>query len=531
MASFFERLEERCAKINSILCVGLDPHRSELTCPENASYEEVAKSAEQFCVNLIQATKEEAVAYKPNAAFFEALGSAGVAALERVMAAIPKECLTIYDCKRGDISTTAEAYAEAAYGVLHADSVTVHPYMGWDSVEPFVRDRTKGVFVLAKTSNKSSNDFQSLPCSNSSQKKGDEHLALFEQVARTCVQWNDKLRGESTSAAHIGLVVGATDAQALARTRKQAPRLWILAPGVGFQGGDLDSAVQAGVRLSDGLGLLVPVSRGISRAKDPKQAAKELREQLNQAREKAVKNAAVAASSSPSKKAKVSSTTEIADHQRKFFALAIRCGVLKFGQFTLKSGRISPYFFNAGLFNTGSAVHDLASCYAQTLVDSNIEFDVLFGPAYKGIPLAATVASTLSSEHQLDVPYCYNRKEEKDHGEGGVIVGAQVKKGTRVLILDDVITAGTAVRESVKLIQSVGGTVVGLIVAIDRQEVVTEGTKMSAVDSVKQEYGFPVISIVSLESLLVYCQTEVEKIDGGKKVLDDIREYRGKYGV
>lgn len=508
--TFFSTLEARCKSHSTLLCVGLDPHTSELG--DDAS----AANAERFCLSLISQTKEFAAAFKPNEAFFEALGAEGLLALERVVQAIKKEGVPcVLDCKRGDIATTAEAYADAAFEVIKADAVTVHPYMGWDSVLPFAK--RGGVFVLTKTSNASANDFQTLVLNSGE--------TVYERVAKTCVGWNE-MEGPAKGA--IGMVVGATDPEALLKVRKVAPELWMLVPGVGAQGGDADAVVGAGLRISDGLGILVNVSRGISRAKDPAAAARIYRDQLNAARALAMAPPLMSSSASASKKVKTDNT-QLAPYQEKFFALAIRCGVLKFGMFTLKSGRQSPYFFNAGLFNTGSAAAELAGCYAQAVVDSKIEYDVLFGPAYKGIPLAATVAAELYNRHGLDVAYCYNRKEEKDHGEGGLLVGAKVGKGTRVLILDDVITAGTAVRESLKLVNAVGGQVVGLVVAIDRKEVVAEGGSLSAVDSVVKEFGFPVISIVSLDHLLLYCEKSSESV-GGKVVLDSVNEYRTKYG-
>ena len=512
---FFPTLEARAREANSLLCVGLDPHAADLQIPPDASLEQKAVAAEKFCVRLIDETHHVAAAFKPNSAFFEALGWRGVAALERVVEHVPKNVPVLIDAKRGDISTTAEAYAEAAFATPRATAVTVAPYMGWDSVEPFVRDAARGAFVLCKTSNPSSKDFETLPVNGPS---GD---AVFVHVARKIAEWNSAKK-------NVGMVVGATDADAVAKARAVAPDVWILAPGVGFQGGDLEATVAAGVRVSDGLGLLLPVSRAVSRAASPKEAAEKLRDDINRARA-----AAAGSANSPPKKPRAaasSSPSSLAPFQRDFFELALKCGVLKFGKFTLKSGRESPYFFNAGLFNTGGAVHALARCYAEAVVRSGIEFDVVFGPAYKGIPLAATVAAELFSAHGRDVPYAYNRKEAKDHGEGGVIVGAKIEANTRVLVLDDVITAGTAVRESVELLSKMNAKVAGLVVAIDRQEVAPGETTRSAVAAVQETYGFPVVSIVTLRDLLTYCADSPERV-GGADVLRAVEEYRKKYGA
>ncbi|MDO9619941.1 MAG: orotate phosphoribosyltransferase, partial [Pseudomonas sp.] len=184
-------------------------------------------------------------------------------------------------------------------------------------------------------------------------------------------------------------------------------------------------------------------------------------------------------------------------YQRDFIRFAIERGVLRFGQFTLKSGRISPYFFNAGLFDSGLALAQLGRFYAAAVVDSGIDFDVLFGPAYKGIPLAATTAVALAEHHQRDMPWCFNRKEAKDHGEGGTVVGAKLQG--RVLIVDDVISAGTSVRESVDLIRHAGAEPAGVVIALDRMER-GSGDK-SAVQEVREQYDIPVVAVVTLDNL------------------------------
>lgn len=210
-------------------------------------------------------------------------------------------------------------------------------------------------------------------------------------------------------------------------------------------------------------------------------------------------------------------------YKNDFLELALELGVLRFGEFTLKSGRVSPYFFNAGLFNTGYAAAKLGRYYANTIVDSEIEFDMLFGPAYKGIPLVALAASALAEHHDLDVPYAFNRKEAKAHGEGGSTVGAPVEG--RVLIVDDVITAGTAVREAVDIIQSQGATVAGLIISLDRQEV-GQGDK-SAVEDLEQSLNIPVSSIVRLEDMIELLEESGEY----GEYLDAVLAYRKQYGI
>ncbi|AKB07541.1 orotate phosphoribosyltransferase [Vibrio cholerae] len=210
-------------------------------------------------------------------------------------------------------------------------------------------------------------------------------------------------------------------------------------------------------------------------------------------------------------------------YQREFIEFALEKQVLKFGEFTLKSGRKSPYFFNAGLFNTGRDLARLGRFYAAALVDSGIEFDVLFGPAYKGIPIATTTAVALADHHDVDTPYCFNRKEAKDHGEGGNLVGSKLEG--RVMLVDDVITAGTAIRESMELIQANKADLAGVLVAIDRQE---KGKgELSAIQEVERDFGCAVISIVSLTDLITY----LEQQGGNAEHLEAVKAYRAQYGI
>ena len=209
-------------------------------------------------------------------------------------------------------------------------------------------------------------------------------------------------------------------------------------------------------------------------------------------------------------------------YQKEFLDFALNTGVLRFGEFTLKSGRISPYFFNAGLFNTGNSLAKLGRYYAQAIADSGIEFDVLYGPAYKGIPLAAVTAAALADHHDMDVPYAFNRKEAKDHGEGGIIVGHELKG--RVLIIDDVISAGTSVRESMDIIDAQGAKAAGVVIALDRQE---KGKgELSAIQEVERDYNIPVAGIVRLENLIEYLQED----NSNTESLEMIQKYREQYG-
>ena len=263
MESFFSFLEKRVDDCSSLLCVGLDPHVSDLKEPSPAS-------ALDYCLNLVQQTSRYTAAFKPNAAFFEVFGAEGWTALKQVIEAIQHESNrmgsmipVILDAKRGDIASTAEAYAKSAFETLGAHCITLSPYLGKDSIDPFIQQSEKGIFLLCKTSNPGSGDVQDIVLS-------DGEL-LYEHVAKLAQQWNTKN--------NIGLVVGATHLDAMKRVRAVAPDLWFLAPGVGAQGGELEAALQAGLR-KDGQGILIPLSRGISRAEKPGLAAAEIRDQI-----------------------------------------------------------------------------------------------------------------------------------------------------------------------------------------------------------------------------------------------------------
>lgn len=211
------------------------------------------------------------------------------------------------------------------------------------------------------------------------------------------------------------------------------------------------------------------------------------------------------------------------ENKKRFIELAIKYQVLRFGEFTLKSGRVSPYFFNAGLFNSGYALAELGSCYAQTIIENDIDYDVIFGPAYKGIPLVSAIAYALSVNHDIDKPYAFNRKEAKDHGEGGLIVGAELSGN--VLIVDDVITAGTAIREAVDIIQTEGAKTSAVLIALDRQE--KGQSDLSAIQEVRRDYGIDVFSIITMADLIDYLATD----ESYSQHLDAMQDYRSHYGI
>jgi uridine monophosphate synthetase len=263
MESFFSFLEKRVDDCSSLLCIGLDPHVKDLSAP-------TAEAARDFCLNLVRQTSRYAAAFKPNAAFFEVFGAQGWTALKEVINAIQEESHrmgsmipVVLDAKRGDIASTAEAYAKSAFEKLGAHCITLSPYLGKDSIEPFIQDSEKGVFLLCKTSNPGAGDLQDLVLQS-----GDPLHIHVAKVART---WNVKN--------NVGLVVGATYPETLTRVREVVPDMWFLAPGIGAQGGELESALKAGLR-EDGKGMLLPVSRAVARAEKPGVAAAEMRDQI-----------------------------------------------------------------------------------------------------------------------------------------------------------------------------------------------------------------------------------------------------------
>ena len=349
--SFTSRLTQRAETAHSLLCVGLDPH------PELLDSHS-ADAAREFCLRLIEATANYACAFKPNSAFFEVLGSPGWTALGDVVASIPDEIPVILDAKRGDIASTSQQYAHAAFEGLGADAITVNPYLGRDAIEPFIADHTRGVFLLCKTSNPDSGDLQML------QANGEP---VFLHVAHLAMEWNTR--------DNIGLVVGATDPNSIVAVRHAAPDLWILAPGVGPQGADPKAAVEAGLR-NDGLGLLLPVSRSIAAADSPGQAAARMKESINRIR---------ASSTFQPKSAKRSKTPfnpklNLADEM-------LNAGCVRFGDFKLKSGERSPIYFDLRLLAGNPALlSHVADAYLPVLAD--LEFERLAAVPYAGLPIA-----------------------------------------------------------------------------------------------------------------------------------------------
>lgn len=471
MTSFFSLLESRARQVDSLLCVGLDPHPADLPEP-------TAAAARDFCLRLIAATAEYAAAFKPNAAFFEAYGPEGWQALADVIAAVPAGIPVILDVKRGDISSTADAYAQSAFEKLGAHAVTLSPFLGYDSLRPFVEKPEHGAFLLCKTSNSGSVDVQDLPL-------GGEYfpLRLFEKIALLAQDWN--------TSDNIGLVVGATHPEALRQVRQRVPDLWILAPGVGAQGGDLATALQAGLR-ADGLGLLVPVSRAISRAADPHQAAQSLLYDLRKARAACLK----APQSQPAVEHGL--MPELAEG-------LLSAGCVRFGQFTLKSGLVSPIYIDLRqLASYPNLLADVAAAYIPLL--QKLEFDSLAALPYAALPIGTAISL------QGHWPMIYPRKETKSYGTKAEIEG-RFSPGERVVIIDDLATTGGSKFEAIEKITSAGLLVKDVVVLIDRQ---------SGAAQALAEQGFTLHAVLTLTDLLDYWES-IERIPAEQIVA--VREF------
>jgi uridine monophosphate synthetase len=455
--SFFSTLEERAHAIDSLLCVGLDPHPADLSQPS-------AQAAAAYCLRLIEATADLALAFKPNAAFFEIYGSAGWEALHQVIASVPPEVPVILDAKRGDIASTARAYAQAVFQGLGATAVTANPYLGKDSLEPFLEDAERGVFLLCKTSNPGSEDLQDLVV----QREADAGLRLYEVVAQLAQRWSQK--------DNLGLVVGATHPDALQRVRRLAPDLWFLVPGIGAQGGDLQQALQAGLR-ADGLGLLINASRSIARSADPRLAARNLVDEINQVR-RVQADEIRQEGAYPRSQAKFPSA--LADG-------LLEAGCVKFGQFTLKSGLQSPIYIDLRrLAGYPRLLALVAQAYLPIL--RTLAFDRLVALPYAALPIATAISL------QAGWPMLYPRKETKEYGTRAAIEGVY-QPGEQVVVIDDLATTGGSKFEAVQKLAAVGLRVQDVVVLIDRQ---------SGAAASLQEAGYQMHAVFTLTQLLDY---------------------------
>lgn len=404
MNHFFDALNHRVAEIDSVLCVGIDP---------------VAGSpgeAKAIAMTLIEQTAPFAAAFKPNAAFFEALGPEGVEVLIEVIAAIPDEIPVLLDAKRGDIGSSAERYAVAALQTLGANGVTVNPYLGFDSIAQFLAHEGAGVWVLCRTSNPSGATFQDLQSGGRS---------LSEHVAAAAVGWAGPDR--------IGLVVGATTPDDLARIRRVAPEHWILAPGVGAQGAS-PTAIGSGLR-DDGRGVLVPVSRSIANATDPATAAANLRDQLRL-------------------------VTRVDPPPPALATRLFDTGVITTGEFELRSGAKSPVYLDLRRLTGHPALLNEVS-FAVGAVLANLEYDQIGAVPYGALPLATAVAGAVGA------PMLWARPTAKEHGTRQQVEGAWMA-GQRVVLIDDVATSGGSAIDTARVLRASGLVVNDLVVVVER---------------------------------------------------------------
>ncbi len=452
--NFFERLEQRAKQIDSLLCVGLDPRSQDAT------------SARAECFRLIDATAEYALAFKPNSAFFEALGAEGMAALKGVIAHAPAGIPVILDAKRGDIADTAEAYAQAAFDELGAQALTVNPYLGGEALKPFLARLDRGAFVLCKTSNPGADEFQAQDMDGS---------ALYEVVAQHAQRWNAN--------GNVGLVVGATDPQALARVRLAAPDLWLLVPGIGAQGGDLKASLEAGLR-PDGLGLLINVSRSIARASDPREEAQKIRDEINRWRmEIGDRRLGVGGRKLEGRVPTFNLQPLTSISQLAQDLVASQC--VRFGQFKLKSGIMSPIYLDLRRLVTHPAIlRRVAQAYARKLRE--LQFDRLAGIPYAALPIATAIAL------EMNRPLIYPRREAKDYGTQALIEG-DYRAGETIVVIDDIATTGGSKIEAIRKLEGAGLKVRDVVVLIDRGQ---------GAGPLLAEAGYHLHAVVNLHDLL-----------------------------
>jgi uridine monophosphate synthetase len=424
---FFERLADISNARDTCLCIGLDPRVD----PRGAG---AGTAAFEENRRIVESTAAWVAAYKPNLAFYEALGPAGLEALEKTIAMIPEDIPVILDAKRCDIDATAEAYASALFGRLGGDAVTLSPYMGRDAVDPFLAYPGKGVFMLARTSNTSAGQFQDLRISGSGE-------PLFIRIARDCASWSES----------VGLVVAGNDIEGLRAVRAAAPSAWFLAPGIGAQGGRADEAFAAGSR-PDGMGILIVAARSIAGASDPGSAARELRDALARARDLARARA---------RDARSSHGATVPDALKEsLLASLVSTGCFKLGDFTLKSGKKSPFYIDLRrLVSDPAALALAAEAYARTA--EGLAYDRIAGIPAAGLPLA-TAASL-----RIGRPMLWPRMPVKEHGTGNKVEG-DFHRGERLLLLDDLITTGASKLEAAQILRGEGLVVEDLVVLVER---------------------------------------------------------------
>lgn len=459
---FFAKLAARVAQANTLLCIGLDPHDAI-----------DAAETRQLCVDLIHATEGFAAAYKPNSAFFERFGADGYAALKDVIAAVPESIPVILDAKRGDIGSTSYAYAVGTFDALKADAITVSPYLGVEAIRPYLSWENAGVFILCRTSNDKADEIQGLVLQSGN--------PLYAQIAQLTTSWADYWAPKQ-----IGLVAGATDVVAINTIRAVVPDTWLLIPGVGAQGGDLEAAVQSGLR-ADRSGVLIAVSRQISDSDDPAQAAMQFRDRINAIRE----------SCTPPSKQFSPDLLSVAK------ALA-EAECVRFGSFTLKSGGISPIYLDLRrLVGYPAQMKAIASALNEKA--AKLEFD-----HYAAIPYAALPITTAAAL-QKNVSMVYPRREAKDYGTKAQVEGV-FSPGQTVLLIDDLATTGESKFTAIERLDSVGLKVRDVLVVIDRQ-----GGAREAIEG----RGYRFHSVATLSQLMDVWEAQGTLPESQRKAVED----------
>ncbi len=432
---FFGVLERACRQKESLLCVGLDPR---FKAGDAAEFGRLALERNR---RVVEETLPYAACYKPNIAFYEAWGLPGLQALKETLGLIPEGVPVILDAKRNDIGQTAHAYARAVFEEWKVPAVTLNPYLGCESIEPFLAYPGKGLFVLCRTSNPESGDLQTLEVRSPRDDRGGRARPLYLEVASEALSWG----------AGIALVVGATDPAALARVREQHPDVWVLCPGIGAQGGSLEEAVRAGCR-RDGMGLIAVVGRDVYQDERPGGQARSYRERIAavQREVRASPPAAARREAAEGQAEKTALLNALLDH-----------GCLRVGPIKLKSGEISPHYLDLRkIISSPALLERVAAAYGRLL--EGLQFDRL-----AGIPVAALpIATAVSLQRRL--PLLYPRIADKGHGTGNRIDGA-FNPGERVALLDDVISSAASKIEAIDVLESAGLRVEDLVVLVDRE--------------------------------------------------------------
>lgn len=436
---FFDKLTQAITRNASLLCIGLDPTPDQIPARYRRPDGDPIAAILAWNQAVIEQTADLVCAYKPNIAFYEALGLPGLGLLRQTLDLIPDYIPVILDVKRGDMGNTAAAYARACFEQWDVDAVTLNPYQGRDSIEPFAQYGDRGLFVLCHTSNPSAGEFQSLEISDWRTLDRAPNEPLYLNVARAATSWSP----------NVGLVVGATYPAAIAAVRAVAPQAWFLVPGVGAQGGDLEATVAAGLR-TDGLGVIVSASRGVCLAENPRAEAEQLRTAMNIVRQQQHEPVAQNAEALP------------AAHLQSLIANLADLEAIKFGSFTLASGIVSPFYIDLRLLVSRPALlAQAATAYAALLAE--LTCDRIAGVPYAALPIGTAVAI------ESDKPLIYMRKEAKTHGLGKAIEGLW-QPGERVVIIEDLITSGGSIIQTAEKLRAAGLIVEDAIVLIDRQQ-------------------------------------------------------------